>query len=65
MVYDGSARNKDESHSLNDCSLTGPNYVPMLFDILLRFRMYPVPLTGYIERAFLMILIVEEDRDVL
>ena len=65
VVYDGSARDKNESHSLNDCLLTGPNYVPMLFDILLRFRTYPVALTGDIERAFLMIRIAEEDRDAL
>ena len=65
VVYDGSARDKNESHSLNDCLLTGPNYVPMLFDILLRFRTYPVALTGDIERAFLMICIAEEDRDAL
>ena len=65
VVYDGSARDKNESHSLNDCLLTGPNYVPMLFDILLHFRTYPVALTGDIERAFLMIRIAEEYRDAL
>ena len=31
VVYDSSAREKDGSSSLNDCLLTGPNYVPMLF----------------------------------
>ena len=65
VVYDGSAREKDGSPSLNDCLLTGPNYVPMLFDILLRFKTYPVALTGDIEKAFLMICIAEEDRDAL
>ena len=52
VLYDGSARDKDESHSLNDCLLMGPNYVPMLFDVLLRFRTYLVALTGDIEKAF-------------
>ena len=37
----------------------------MLFDILLRFRTYPVALTGDIERAFLMARITEEDQDAL
>ena len=60
VVYDGSARDKDESHSLNDCLLTGPNYVPMLFDILLRFRTYSILLTGDIEKAFLMIRNAED-----
>ena len=62
VVYDGSARDKDGSPSLNDCLFPGPNYVPMLFDILLRFRTYPIALTGDIEKAFLMIRIAE-DRD--
>jgi len=53
VVYDDSAREEDGSPSLSDCLLTGPNYVPMLFDILLRFRTYPVALTGDIEKAFL------------
>ena len=65
VVYDGSARDKDESHSLNDRLLTGPNYVSMLFDILLHFRTYPVALTGDIERVFLMIHITKEDQDAL
>ena len=65
VAYDGSARDKDESYSLNDCLLTGPNYVPMLFDVLLRFRTYLVALTGDIEKAFLMIRISEENRDAL
>ena len=45
--------------------LTGPNYVPMLFDILLRFRTHRISLTGDIEKAFLMIRIAEDDRDAL
>ena len=65
MVYDGSARDKDESHSLSDCLLTGPNCVPMLFDMLLCFRTYSVALTGDIEKAFIMICIAEEDQDAL
>ena len=36
-----------------------------IFDILLRFRASRIALTGYVERAFLMLGITEEDRDVL
>ena len=34
-------------------------------DILLRFRTYPVALIANIEKAFLMVSILEEDRDAL
>ena len=37
IVYDGSAKFND-SVSLNDCLQTGPNLIPKLFDVLIRFR---------------------------
>ena len=37
IVYDGSAKFND-SISLNDCLQTGPNLIPKLFDVLIRFR---------------------------
>jgi hypothetical protein len=64
IVYDASA--KVQGHpSLNDCLHTGPNFGQSIFDILLRFRVHQVILTGDIEKAFLMIAIEERDRDVL
>ena len=36
-----------------------------LFDVLLRFRVNQVALTSDIEKAFLMVGMAEEDRDVL
>ena len=65
VVYDGSAKDKGESLSLNDCLHTGPNYIPLLFDVLVRFRSYPIAIVADIEKAFLMIHIAKEDRDSL
>ena len=60
-MYDGSARFSESHLSLNDCLQAGPNLIPKLFDILIRFR----ALTADIEKAFLMIGIHESDRDML
>ena len=63
VVYDASAKNNGPS--VNDCLYTGPSFCERITDILFRFRLYPVALVADIERAFLMISIAEEDRDVL
>lgn len=63
VVYDASARSEDAA--LNDCLYTGPPLTEKIFDILLRFRASRVALTGDVEKAFLMVGITEEDRDVL
>lgn len=63
IVYDASA--KTTGPSLNDCLCTGPSFNQKVFDILLRFRSYPVALTADIEKAFLMVSVAEADRDVL
>ena len=65
VVYDGSAKTKTRNYSLNDCLLTGPNLIPQIFDLLVRFRQNPVGLVADIEKAFLMIGINEEDRNML
>jgi hypothetical protein len=65
VVYDGSAKTKTRNYSLNDCLLTGPNLIPQMFDLLVRFRQNPVGLVADIEKAFLMIGINEEDRNML
>ena len=65
IVYDGSARGDGDELSLNDCLQTGPNMIPKLFDILVKFRLHPIALVADIEKAFLMIGITEEDRDKL
>ena len=64
-VYDGSAKDKGEFLSLNDYLHTGPNYIPLLFHVFIRFRSYPIAITADIEKAFLMIHIAEKDQDSL
>ena len=63
VVYDASARST--GCSLNECLHRGPKFEQRILDILLRFRTYPVALTADLEKAFLMVSVSEEDRDVL
>ena len=65
VVYDGSARSKDQPQALNDCLETGPNYIPRLLDVLIRFRWNPIAISADIEKAFLMIGINPDNRDML
>ncbi len=63
VVYDASARHNGPS--LNDCLYVGPSLLPLLFDILLRFRLYRIALVADIEKAFLNIGISEEEKNFL
>ena len=63
VVYDASA--KSNGAALNECLHAGPPLAQNIFDIMLRFRSHRVALVGDIEKAFLMVRIAEEDRDVL
>ena len=63
IVYDASARTKGPL--LNDCLQTGPTFNQKILEILIRFRSYPVAWIADIEKAFLMISMSQEDRDVL
>ena len=65
IVYDGSAKNFKDERSLNDCLEVGENYIPHIFEMLTRFRWNFVALTADIEKAFLMVGIKREDRDML
>ena len=65
VVFYGSARSKSEELSINDCLERGPDLIPSLFDILIRFRSHPYVMVADIEKAFHMVSIKEEDRDVL
>ena len=64
IVFDASAKTKDNI-SLNDCLYSGPCLLPLIFDILLRFRTGEVVLVADIKKAFLNIEIDERDRDYL
>ena len=65
IVYNGSARSTKNDRSLNDCLQVGPNFIPKLFNILIKFRSHPIAITSDIEKAFLMIGISSVDQDVL
>ena len=51
--------------SLNDFLDTGLNYIPKLFDVLLKVRCHWIALVSDIEKAYLMIGIDEDDREKL
>ena len=63
IVYDASA--KRDGPSLNDCLETGPNTLPQIIDILLRFRLNKIALISDIKQAFLNVSIPVSDRDFL
>ena len=65
VVFDASAKHKGEGLSVNDVLDPGPSLLPLLYDILLRFRAGKVVLIGDIEKAFLNISIAPEHRDFL
>ncbi|XP_065182717.1 uncharacterized protein LOC135813554 [Sycon ciliatum] len=64
VVNDASAKCSEKLASLNDCLHAGPNLVPDLCGILLRFRLSPVAISGDVEKAFLQIGLHSHDRDV-
>ena len=61
IVFDTSS--KTCNVSLNDCLLKGTNITPLILDIILRFRLFPIAITADIEKAFLQIGIKEINRD--
>ena len=63
VVYDASAKTKGPT--LNDCLYAGPKFGQNIMDIMLRFRVHKVAVAADIEKAFLMIAVAPEDRDVL
>ena len=48
-----------------NCLEAGPSLVPMIFDILLRFRCYKIPLVADVQQAFHQICVSREDVDYL
>ena len=65
IVYDASAKARNNAPSLNDCLEIGPPLQRNILDILLRARFKPVYLAGDIKQAFLQIVIREAERDAL
>ena len=64
IVYDASAREREDTPSLNDCLLTGPPLQNQLWS-LIRNRFHPVALAGDLQKAFLQVRVREVERDVL
>ena len=62
-VFHGSARDRN-GLSINDCVETGPNLLPDLVSILIRFRKWVYAITADIRKAFYQIRLRIEDRDV-
>ena len=54
VVFDASAKSR-ENVSLNDVLYKGPCLTPLLYDVLLRFRIHPVAIIADIEKAYLQI----------
>ena len=65
VVYDGSAKSNNQPYALNDCQETAPNYIPQLLEVLLRFRWNPIAISADIEKAFLMVRINRNNREML
>ena len=51
VVFDGSAKHGDSNLSINECLKKGPNLVPHLFDVLIKFRGFPIGITSDVEKA--------------
>ena len=65
VVYDASARLNRSSPSLNSCLLKGPDLSSNLFGMLLRSRFSPILIISDVEKAFLQISIIPNDRNCL
>ena len=63
IVHDASVKS-ERGLSLNDALEKGPNLLPLLWGILLRFRIGKVGIVGDLEKAFLQLSLHEEDRNV-
>jgi len=63
IVHDASAKS-ERGLSLNDALEKGPDLLPLLWRILLRFRVGKVGVVGDLEKAFLQVSLREEDRNV-
>lgn len=65
VVFDGSAKDELKDPSLNDCLVKGPNTTPHIFDILLKFRAYPIGIATDVEKAFHQIVVAPQDLNML
>ena len=62
IVFDASSH-KTNAPSLNEVLEMGPNLLPEIFTILLRFRLHPAAIISDITQAFFQLTLDEKDRD--
>ena len=62
IVFDASSK-IGNNPSLNDCLQSGPCFLPLIFNILLRFRIGDMGLVADIKQMFLNVEIGEGDKD--
>ena len=55
VVFDGSEKENESTCSINNRLETGPNFMPSLFETIVKFRCYLIALTSDIEKALLQI----------
>ena len=65
IVYDASARAYDAAPFLNECVESGSPLQNQLWKVLVRGRFNAVAIAGDIQKAFLQVRILAEDRDAL
>ena len=65
IVFDASSKPSKNSLSRNQCLFKGPQLTPLLFDILVRFRVHPVAIVCDLEKAFHQVRVQENQRDAL
>ncbi|XP_071653393.1 uncharacterized protein [Temnothorax longispinosus] len=63
-VFDASSRERG-GPSLNQCLETGPNFIELIPELLLRFRLHKFGVIADIRKAFLQISVSKQDRDVM
>ena len=62
VVFDASAKTSS-GFSLNDTLMVGPTLYPNIFDILIRFRTYPVVVSSYVSKMYRTVELCETDQD--
>lgn len=65
VVFDGSAKTDKSTAPINEFLEKGLNLMPHLFDIVIKFRGYPIAVVADIEKAFHQIQINTDDRRML
>ena len=63
-IVHGTSAKSEVGLSLNDALEEGPNILPLLWGILLRFGIGKVGIVGDLEKVFLQLSLHEEDRNV-